>query len=176
MIQVKTLDIILLLPLLLGAYLGYRRGLLMELVGIIALVLAILGAFKLVHSGIAFLHQYIPEYSNIIPFIAFIGIFIGILIVVNLIGKLTKKLMDMTILGIFDNLAGSILGVIKWAFMISIVLWLTSQINITVPDELTSDSYLYSYIYNFAPMIGQYVSSVFPFADNLFESIKELFN
>lgn len=147
----------------------------MELVGIIALVLAILGAFKLAHSGIQFLHQYIPEYSNFIPFIAFIGIFIGILIIVNIIGKITKRIMDMTILGVFDNLAGAILGVFKWAFMISIILWLTSQINVTIPDQLTENSYLYDYIYNFAPMIGQYVSSLFPFADQLFESIKELF-
>jgi membrane protein required for colicin V production len=173
---VRTLDLILLIPLLFGAYIGYKRGLLMELVGIIALVLAILGAFKLIHSGIEFLQQYIPEHSNFIPFIAFIGIFIGILILVNLIGRITKKLLDLTILGIFDNLAGAILGVFKWAFIISIVLWLTSQINVTVPENLTENSFLYDYIYNLAPRVGQYVSSIFPFADNLFESIKELFN
>jgi len=172
---VHTLDIILLVPLLLGAYLGFKRGLLMELVGLIALILAILGAFKLLHTGIEFLNRYIPEYGNFVPFIAFVGIFIGILILINLLGHLTKKLMDLTLLGAFDYVAGAILGVFKWAFIISVILWLTTQININIPDKLTEDSFLYPYILNFAPSVGKYVASVFPFADNLFESIQELF-
>ncbi len=171
-----TLDLILLIPLLLGAYLGFKRGLLLELFGIIALVLAILGAFKLLHEGIEFLNQHIPEYSNFVPFIAFIGIFVGILIIVNLLGLLLKRLIDFTILGAFDNLSGAILGIFKWAFLISIILWLTERIHITIPDNLTENSYLYPYIIDFAPMVGQYVASVFPFAENLFESIQKLFN
>ena len=64
----------------------------MEFVGIVAMIAAILGAFKLLHEAIAFLNQYIPEYSNFVPFIAFLGLFVGILILINLLGKLTKKL------------------------------------------------------------------------------------
>jgi membrane protein required for colicin V production len=172
---VHTLDIILLVPLLLGAYLGFKRGLLLELVGLVALVLAILGAFKLLHTGIEFLNQYIPKYGNFVPFVAFIGIFIGILILINLLGHLTKKLMDLTLLGSFDYIAGAILGIFKWAFLVSVVLWLTEQVHITIPEKLIRDSFLYPYILNFAPKIGNYVASVFPFADNLFESIQDLF-
>jgi membrane protein required for colicin V production len=171
----RTLDLILLIPLLIGAYAGYRRGLIMELVGIIALVLAVLGAFKLLHTGIQFLSRYIPEYSNFIPFIAFIGIFIGILILVNIIGRLTKKFLDLTILGTFDNFAGAIIGIFKWAFLTSIILWLSLQVNLTIPDHLTENSWLYPYIVDFAPMVGDYISAIFPFADDLFESIKDLF-
>ena len=148
----------------------------MEIVGLAALILAILGAFKLLHSGIELLNKYIPEYGNFVPFIAFVGIFIGILILINLLGHLTKKLMDLTLLGAFDYIAGAILGIFKWAFLVSIVLWLSNQVHITIPDKLTDDSFLYPYIVNFAPTVGDYVASVFPFADNLFESIQDLFN
>jgi membrane protein required for colicin V production len=148
----------------------------MELIGIIALVLAILGAFKLLHTGIQFLNQYIPQYSNFIPFIAFIGIFIGILILVNIMGRLTKKFLDLTILGVFDNFAGAVIGIFKWAFLISIVLWLSLQVNLEIPDHLTDNSLLYPYIVDFAPTVGDYISAIFPFASDLFESIKDLFN
>jgi len=171
----RTLDLILLIPLLIGAYTGYKRGLIMELVGIIALVLAVLGAFKLLHAGIQFLNQYIPEYSNFIPFIAFIGIFIGILILVNIIGRLTKKFLDLTIFGTFDNFAGSIIGIFKWAFLTSIVLWLSLQVNLSIPDHLTENSWLYPHIVDFAPTVGDYIAAVFPFVGDLFESIKDLF-
>jgi membrane protein required for colicin V production len=147
----------------------------MELVGIIALILAVLGAFKLLHTGIQFLNQYIPEYSNFIPFIAFIGIFIGILVLVNIIGRLTKKFLDLTIFGAFDNFAGSILGIFKWAFLTSIVLWLSLQVNLSIPEHLTENSWLYPFIVDLAPTIGDYISAIFPFAGDLFESIKDLF-
>jgi membrane protein required for colicin V production len=172
----RTLDLILLIPLLIGAYSGYKRGLIMELIGVIALVIAVLGAFKLLHTGIQFLSEYIPEYSNFIPFIAFIGIFIGILILVNLIGRMTKKFLDLTILGVFDNFTGAIIGIFKWAFLVSIVLWLSLQVNLTIPDHLTENSLIYPYIVAFAPSVGNYISAIFPFASDLFESIKDLFN
>lgn len=170
------LDIILLLPLLFGAYAGFRRGLLMELIGIVALILAILGAFKLLQNGIEFLSRHIPEYSNIIPFLAFFGLFIGILLIINVLGGILKRILDLTILGSFDSIAGAIVGIFKWAFIISVLLWLLEQINVTVPENLVEHSWLYPHIINLAPAVGQYVSSIFPFADNLFESIRQLFN
>lgn len=147
----------------------------MELVGIIALILAIFGAFKLLHAGIQFLSGYIPEYSNFIPFIAFIGIFIGILLLVNIFGKAVKKFLDLTILGAFDNFAGAILGIFKWAFLVSIVLWLSLQANLVIPAHLTENSFLYPYVVELAPTVGDYLSSIFPFTSELFDSIKELF-
>jgi membrane protein required for colicin V production len=147
----------------------------MELVGIIALILAVMGAFKLLHTGIEFLSKYIPGYSNFIPFIAFIGIFIGILILVNLLGRMTKKFLDLTILGAFDNIAGALIGIFKWAFLLSVVLWLSLQVNLEIPDALTDNSILYPYIVGLAPKVGAYISAIFPFASDLFESIKDLF-
>lgn len=147
----------------------------MELAGIIALILAIFGAFKLLHAGIQFLSKYIPEYSNFIPFIAFIGIFVGILILVNILGKALKKFLDLSILGAFDNFAGAIIGIFKWAFLVSIVLWLSLQVNLTIPEDLTENSFLYPYMVDLAPTVGDYLSSIFPFTSELFDSIKELF-
>ncbi len=172
----RTLDLILLVPLLIGAYTGYKRGLIMELIGIIALILAVMGAFKLLHTGIEFLSKYIPEYSNFIPFIAFIGIFIGILILVNMLGRMTKKFLDLTILGAFDNIIGALIGIFKWAFLVSVVLWLSLQVNLVIPSALTDNSVLYPYIVELAPKVGAYISAIFPFASDLFESIKDLFN
>lgn len=172
----KTLDLILIIILLIGAYSGYKRGLIMGLIGIIALVVALLGAFKLLHSGIEFLNQYIPQYSNFIPFIAFIGIFIGILILINILGRIIKKFLDLTVLGVFDNFAGALIGIFKWAFLVSIVLWLSLQVSIEIPEHLTENSLLYPYILELAPTVGDYISSILPFTSDLFESIKDLLN
>lgn len=171
-----TLDIILIIVLLLGAYLGFKRGLLMELVGFAALILAILGGFKLLHSGIEILEQHFPNLGNFIPFVAFLIIFIGIIIIINILGRVIKNMLDLTILGTFDSFAGALLGIFKWAFLMSIALWLMDMVHIEIPEKLTGESFLFPYILNFAPKIANYIAAVFPFADNLFDSIRELFN
>ncbi|MFC2124950.1 CvpA family protein [Bacteroidota bacterium] len=171
----KTLDIILLIPLLFGGYLGYKKGLILELIGILALILAIIGSFKLLNETIRFLSGYFPEYSNMVPFIAFLGLFIIILVLVSLLGRFLKKIIDLTILGSVDNLLGAILGVFKWAFLMSVILWLFSQINVSVPADLAEGSFLYEKIESLAPMVGDLIAAVFPFTGDLFESVTELF-
>jgi membrane protein required for colicin V production len=113
---VYTLDIIFLILLILGAYFGFKRGLLMELVGFAALILAILGAFKLLHNGIEILSTHFPDLGNILPFIAFIIIFVGIIILINLLGRLVKNMMDLTILGAFDSRGRSLTGYFQMGF------------------------------------------------------------
>jgi membrane protein required for colicin V production len=148
----------------------------MELVGFAALILAILGAFKLLHTGIEILSTHFPDLGTILPIIAFIIIFVGIIIIINLLGRALKNMMDLTILGAFDSVAGALLGIFKWAFLLSITVWLMDMIHINLPEDMTENSYLYPYIADFAPKIGSYVAAVFPFADNLFDSIRDLFN
>ena len=171
----NTLDIILLIPLLFGGYLGYKKGLILELIGILALILAIIGSFKLLNEAIRFLSQFFPDYSNIVPFIAFLGLFIIILILVSLLGRFLKKMIDLTILGSIDNLLGALLGVFKWAFLISLVLWLFNQINLSVPADLTEGSFLFDKIEGLAPTVGNFIAAVLPFTEDLFESVTELF-
>jgi membrane protein required for colicin V production len=89
---------------------------------------------------------------------------------------MTKKFLDLTILGAFDNIIGALIGIFKWAFLVSVVLWLSLQVNLVIPSALTDNSVLYPYIVELAPKVGEYISAIFPFTSDLFESIKDLFN
>ena len=171
----QTLDIILIVPLLFGGYLGYKKGLVLEFVGILALIIAIIGSLKLLNEGIRFLAGYFPDYSNILPFITFIGLFVIILIGISLLGRFLKKMIDLTILGAVDNLLGAILGVFKWGFLVSILLWIFNQVNIRIPADLTENSYMYEKVAGLAPMVGNFISTIFPFTEHIFESVSEIF-
>lgn len=69
----KTLDIILLIPLVFGAVLGFRKGLLLEIFGVLAFVLAIIGGFKLMETGMVYLSEYFEDFDQLLPFISFFG-------------------------------------------------------------------------------------------------------
>ena len=169
----KTLDIILLIPLVFGAVLGFRKGLLLEIIGILAFVLAIVGGFKLMQLGITYLKDYFEGIDHLLPFISFIIIFLAIILLINMLGKVVKKMIDMTLLGGVDKFAGALVGMVKWAIGISIILFLTINFGIELPGQ-DEDLVLYPFMVDLGPNIISALDVVLPFAEEMLESIKEL--
>lgn len=169
----KTLDIILLIPLVFGAVMGFRKGLLLEIIGILAFVLAIIGGFKLMEIGISYLQEHIEGMDHLLPFISFLVIFLAIILLVNMIGKLMKKVVDMTLLGGVDKFAGAIVGIAKWAIGLSILLWLTTSFGIELPGQ-DEDLVLYPYLVKLGPNLIEALNVVLPFAEEMLDSIKEM--
>jgi membrane protein required for colicin V production len=171
----KTLDIILLIPLVFGAYLGFKKGLLLEIVSLLAFFLAIIGAFKLVDFGQELLSPYFQNWEKALPIISFVLLFVGILLLVNLIGKVAKKILDMTLLGGLDNFAGAVLGLLKWAFGVSLVLWLATSVDMNLSNELTDNTYIYPVLASVAPVVFDAISVYMPFIQEIYDMIKTTF-
>ncbi|KYG78144.1 CvpA family protein [Roseivirga spongicola] len=169
----KTLDIILLIPLVFGAVLGFRKGLLLEIFGVLAFVLAIIGGFKLMETGMVYLSEYFEDFDQLLPFISFLVIFLAIIILVNMLGKLLKKMIDLTLLGGFDKFAGAILGLVKWAIGVSILLWLVNNFGIELPGQ-EEELVLYPFLTELGPKLIASLDVVLPFAQEMLDSIKEL--
>jgi len=152
---------------------GYKKGLLLEIFGILAFVLAIIGGFKLMELGMTYLSAYFDGIDHLLPFISFLVIFIAIILLVNLFGKLVKKMVDMTLLGGVDKFAGAIVGIVKWAIGLSIILWLTNNFGIELPGQ-DEELVLYPFLAELGPSLITALDVVLPFAEEMLESIKEL--
>ena len=170
----NTLDIILLVILGYSAFRGFRKGFLLEIVTIVAFIVAVIGGFKLLHWGMDMLDRHFDISGALLPYLAFILIFIAIIVLMNILGKVLKKVLDMTLLGAVDNLAGAILAVFKWSFGISVILWLSNSFGLTLPEGFTSGSLLYPYLLPLAPTIVEYSAVIMPFAQDLFDGIKNM--
>ncbi|WP_420384863.1 CvpA family protein [Roseivirga sp.] len=169
----KTLDIILLIPLVFGAFLGFKKGLLLEIIGVLAFILAIIGGFKLMETGMVYLSEYFEDFGQLLPFISFLIIFLAIILLINMLGKLLKKMIDMTLLGGFDKFAGAILGLVKWAIGVSILLWLVNNFGIELPGQ-DEELVLYPFLSELGPKLIASLDVVLPFAQDMLDSIKEL--
>lgn len=168
-----TLDIIILVPLAFGAYLGFKKGLLLEIIAILAFILAIIGGFKLMEEGVTFLSEYLDSYGQLLPFLSFIVIFLLIILFINMLGKILKKVIDMTLLGGLDRFAGAVLGILKWGFGISILLWLLFHFGIQLPGQ-DQEHVLYPFLVEVGPNLIDRLSSWLPFAKELISNIKDL--
>ena len=116
------IDIILSIPLLWGVYKGFKKGLIIQVATLIALVIGI-------YAGIEFcglLSSYIKDSVNIsakfIPIVSFALIFILIVIVVHLLAKLLEKFINLVALGFINKLTGAIFGFLKAALILAVIL------------------------------------------------------
>lgn len=170
----KTIDLLILIPLVWGAYKGYQKGLLMEFATVFAFIAATIGSFALFEVGVELLEPLIGTDNTLVPLIAILSIFGLILVGVHLLGQGLKKILDITLLGIVDNIGGAVLGFLKWAFALSVILWLTNKANISLPKEATDSSLFYPLVVSYSPVLIDLAASIFPFSQDLVKKINEI--
>ncbi|GAB3954909.1 hypothetical protein GCM10028805_41150 [Spirosoma harenae] len=151
----NSLDIFMIIPLAWGAFNGYRKGLLVEIVAIIAFVVAMIVGFKFLAFGIDLLSPYISRElaRKILPILGFSIIFFPTVLMVNQLGLALRRSLKYTLLGTFDSVAGAIVGLFTWVFGISVLLWLFSYLNVTIPPRYAENAVLYPYIRPVAPIV-----------------------
>tara|TARA_R110000737_G_scaffold236920_1_gene249310 strand:+ start:1040 stop:1612 length:573 start_codon:yes stop_codon:yes gene_type:complete len=167
----RVIDIVILIILVLGAFRGFQKGLLLEIVGLFAFILGIIGGFQFTPLVAGFLDGYFTKVPGLIPVISFIIVFVVIVLAVNLIGLALKKTIDLTLLGSFDDLAGSLAGILKWALALSFLLWLLTFFGFQLADEYVEGAKIYPFVVSLAPWMIDTISVVLPFVKEFFEKL-----
>ncbi len=170
------MDLVFLAILIFGGFRGYKKGIIMEVFSILALVLAVVGAFKLLDWGIVGLTEAFGKPHPFIPFLSFILLFIVIILGVNAIGKMTQKLIRMTVLGWADRSFGVVLGVFKWMFALSLVLWIFQSFLPDFSLKISEGSEFYPYIMPFSSKVLETLRPLFPFVEDFIDHISHYLN
>lgn len=151
----NIVDAIIILFLLLGALLGFKKGFIKTMVSLIGIVVVIVASFYLKEPVANFMLKYFPFLNfsgifkdlpviNILVYeaIAFLLIFIllsSILgIIINLSGIIEKLLNVTIILGFFSKILGAIAGLLETLAFIYIILFALAQFNLSSKFVLES--------------------------------------
>lgn len=165
----NNVDIGIAIILAIGTFLGYRRGFLLELFFLLAIILGVFIGFKLMGSGVEYLSEKFNADKEVLPYISFAIIFLIVMVVVSLIGKSIKNSLDKTFLGKMDAIAGAVLGLIKFAFGISVIIWLIEAFQISFPEGWKEESALYPIAAKVAPTLSEYFGEFLPFFKETFK-------
>ncbi len=169
----NIIDIIFIIPVIWFAYHGFKRGLIIELASLLALILGIYAALYFSGYAAGFLINNMDVSPKYVPMTSFIITFIAVVVIVYFIGKILEKLVNMIALGFLNKLAGGFFGIVKAAVLISIVLLIINHFN----DDLISsqkkkNSILYGPIEEIAPFLWQKLENMTPEDKNIKE-VKE---
>ncbi|KAA6440785.1 CvpA family protein [Dyadobacter flavalbus] len=170
----KLLDVLILVPLLWGALHGYRKGLLIEIIGIAGLVVAMILGFKFLGLGMEILTPHVSAgvARRILPYVGFSAIFFPTVFLLNQFGYKIRRSLRYSILGTFDSFAGAMVGVFTWVFGISVFFWLVNTIGVKIPAHRTEDTWLYPLVVPIAPSVITKALSIMPEGTDLIREWK----
>ena len=146
----NLLDWILLAILAMAAFTGFRRGFIIELASLVALVL-----------GIWVAAHFSDRVSTLLGIdaantaLAFLATFLVVILVVHLLARFLTTLIDLAQLELPNKLAGVVFGVLRSVFTLSIALNLLVGYTegAMPPKELCAGSALYGPVRHVAPLV-----------------------
>ena len=143
------LDIIILLPLLIGLIRGLMRGFVVELTAIVAILFGFIGTKIWGAPFAVWLGNQFAWPEAVCSVVAYALLFLGITLLLNILARLISKLFKAVNLGWLNRLFGAVLGVTKWAtivlFLVLCVHRLDDQFHF-FKEELKQQSSIYTFV------------------------------
>jgi len=159
-------DIILVAVFILAGFAGYKKGFVGELASLVGLLLGIWGAIKFSDYTANLLRENFNMTTEYLGLIAFAITFFVIVFAVHFLGKIVEGIFEMAFLGFANSILGVVFGVLKTAFILSVVLVILEKADVKMnflPTDIAEKSLFYRPIQRLAP-------SIFP--DLNFDEIK----
>ncbi len=147
------IDIIIGTALVWGIIAGYKRGIIMEVIYLLAYIIALIAAMLFFKELVIVLDARIPELHGIVSFLAFTLIFVGIFKAVNFLGSIIKGIVSFTPFGILDNLLGALLAVFKVMMIVSCFMLVCEWLKISSLTSEFSKSIFNPYLVWFTNLI-----------------------
>lgn len=162
------IDIFIAIILIWFGYKGFKKGLVFELVSIVALILGVYGGLKFSDTTAEYLDSYVDsEYLNVASFTV---TFLVILLLVFAAGKVVEKIINMVALKMINKLLGAFFGVLKMVLVLGVVITIIesydSKMNF-IPKETKENSILYKPLLDVSGKILPEIEK-----NNLFQKIK----
>lgn len=168
-----TYDIIIIIAIGIGAVKGYLNGFIVESFSVLGFFLGLIFAM---HLALPVTARFFSDshFFDLIAIVVFIVLFVLLSMGIRFGAKVLKKMIDITIFGTLDNMAGGLLGLIKWAFLLSVFIWIFDSIGISSQEYFEKESVIYPYIKPFGPVVFGWFSEILPFIHDLMDTMEDL--
>jgi membrane protein required for colicin V production len=151
----QIIDIILLLPLAWGAYTGYQRGIIIEIISVLAFVISVVTGFRFLGYAISWVSPFLTNQitQRLLPYFGFSIVFFPIVFLIVRLGWLLRRTIRYTVFGSVDSFLGMAVGLFTWAFGVSVLFWLVESIGVKMPIKNVQNAYVYKIVRPIAPTI-----------------------
>ncbi len=168
------IDIIYALIIVLALIKGYQKGFIVALFSIIAFIIGLAAALKLSAIVAVYLQNSTTLSSKWLPVISFALVFILVVILVNLGGKLIEKTFEMALLGWLNRIGGMLLYVLLYTIIYSVVLFYADKMLLFEKSTIEA-SKVYPWVYPLAPWVINSFGKLVPLFKDMFSELEIFF-
>lgn len=168
------LDILLIITLVLAVIKGFRRGFILGIFSLLAIIIGLAAAIKLSAVVASHISGSVNVSNRWLPVISFAIVFIGVVLLVRLGAILIQKSMEVAMMGWLNRLAGILLYVVIYVIVYSIFLFYAEQIKLIKPETIQA-SVTYHYVQPWGPAAINALGWLLPFFRNMFTELQSFF-
>ena len=147
--QIGAVDVVLGIWLAWAMFNGFRKGLIIKVACIVALVLGIYAGFHFSSFAAEWLNQQFDWSTRTTKMGAFGLTFLGVVLGVHFIAKLLEKIVDLTALSLLNKLGGLALGLVQTLFFLSALTYALDGVfgpRQWLPEAQVEQSVLYPFV------------------------------
>ena len=168
------IDIIFLALILLAVINGYRKGFIIAIFSIVALIAGLAAAIKLSALTAGYLDDSVNISDKWLPVVSFALVFLVVVILVRLGAQLVEKTVELAMMGWLNKLGGMVLYAILYMIIGSILLYYGTKAQV-LSKEVMAQSVTYNYIIPWGPLAMNGLGSVIPVFRNMFHDLETFF-
>jgi membrane protein required for colicin V production len=150
------IDIVFAIPLLWGLYRGFTKGFIIMIASLLSLFLGVYCAIRFSNFIGNYINGMLASPKDYIPLVAFCITFLAVVALVYLLGKFVEEALSFAMLEWLNKLLGAIIGIFKWAILMSITLFIFNTMKGDegiISKETREKSYLYGPIQKLFPLL-----------------------
>lgn len=140
-------DIIIVVPLVYAAWRGFKKGLIIEVFTLLALLVGIYAGIHFSDWTSARIEEYFDFDANYLPVIAFTVTFLAVGAMVFFAGKMLEQMVKVVNLSPINKIMGVVFGMLKMVYTLSILIILLETYDERgdfIPEETKENSLLYT--------------------------------
>ncbi len=168
------IDIIYCIVLGLAIWKGWNKGLIVAIFSFFALLIGLAAALKMSSAVAKWLQLHTHISGGWLPFVAFVLIFIAILLSIRMVAAILEKSVELMLMGWANKLGGIVLYGWLYTLIFSVVLFFAVQLSIFTTNTLQS-SKCYAYIIPMGPRTMDGIGKIVPLFKNLFTDLQNFF-
>lgn len=169
------IDILFLLLMVLSVIKGFRNGFVVAVFSFFGIIIGLAAAMKLSTLVAGWLQASTHIAAAWLPFLSFVIIMVGVLLLVRLGALFIQSAMEAVLLGWLNKISGVVLYAVLYTTVFSILLFYAEKIHWIKADGLSS-SYTYAFIRPFGSKAINLFGEIIPFFKGMFDELSVFFD
>ena len=166
-----TIDVLFLLFMVMAIFRGFRQGFIIAIFSAISLIVGLAAAVKLSAIVASWAAHHLSRWP---PVVAFLLVFVGVVIIVRLGARLAEKAVDLALMGWLNKLAGIILYAALYTVILSVLLFYAVQVHLIARTTLAY-SVTYPFIRPWGPVVINEFGKFVPWFEGMFTRLEDFF-